>query len=196
MTGWIALLVAVGAALVFGAVWRSRQGRVRTRGKSAGGADVAPDVVNELPDGLRERLGDLDGSAVTLLQLSTTFCAPCRHTRILLRDLAERTDGATLDDFDELCDYLAGLHASKYGRLVDGVAAVHLRGVHAAPDQDVALRLVALADRLYDRAIPVRASGEPLSALFTEDMLQGGYRKKYLRAVSRLTALSRDLAKS
>ena len=64
MTGWIALLVAVGAALVFGAVWRSRQGRVRTRGKSAGGADVAPDVVNELPDGLRERLGDLDGSTV------------------------------------------------------------------------------------------------------------------------------------
>ncbi|GAA4863908.1 cell division protein ZapE [Saccharopolyspora rosea] len=113
-----------------------------------------------------------------------------------LSALAERTEGATLDDFDELCDYLAGLHASKYGRLVDGVAAVHLRGVHAAPDQDVALRLVALADRLYDRAIPVRVSGEPLSALFTEEMLQGGYRKKYLRAVSRLTALSRDLAKS
>ncbi|MBB5156360.1 cell division protein ZapE [Saccharopolyspora phatthalungensis] len=113
-----------------------------------------------------------------------------------LTRLAEATDGSTLDDFDELCGFLGGLHASKYGRLVDGISAVHLSGVHAARDQDVALRLVALADRLYDRAIPVRVSGEALSALFTDEMLHGGYRKKYLRAISRLTALSRDLAKS
>ncbi|CAM01184.1 cell division protein ZapE [Saccharopolyspora erythraea NRRL 2338] len=113
-----------------------------------------------------------------------------------LTELAAATDGATLDDFEELCAFLARLHPSKYGRLVDGVSAVHLRGVQAAPDQDVALRLVALADRLYDRAIPVRVSGESLPSLFTEEMLAGGYRKKYLRATSRLTALSRDLAKS
>ncbi|QUH01373.1 cell division protein ZapE [Saccharopolyspora erythraea] len=113
-----------------------------------------------------------------------------------LTELAAATDGATLDDFEELCAFLARLHPSKYGRLVDGVSAVHVRGVRAAPDQDVALRLVALADRLYDRAIPVRVSGEALPVLFTEEMLAGGYRKKYLRATSRLTALSRDLAKS
>ena len=64
--------------------------------------------------------------------------------------------------------------------------------MHPAPDQNVALRLVAFADRLYDRAIPVQVSGQPLSALFTEEMVRGGYRKKYLRAVSRLTALARD----
>jgi cell division protein ZapE len=104
--------------------------------------------------------------------------------------------GATLDDFDALCAHLARLHPSRYGRLVDGVAAVHLRGVHAAPDQSVALRLVSFADRLYDRAVPVAVSGEPLSAVFTEEMLTGGYRKKYLRAVSRLVALSRDLPSS
>ncbi|TDC95066.1 cell division protein ZapE [Saccharopolyspora aridisoli] len=113
-----------------------------------------------------------------------------------LSRLAEATDGSTLDDFDGLCGFLARLHASKYGRLVDDITAVHISGVHAAPDQDVALRLVALADRLYDRAIPVRVSGAPLSGLFTEEMLQGGYRKKYLRAISRLTALSRDLTRS
>jgi cell division protein ZapE len=113
-----------------------------------------------------------------------------------LADAAATTEGATIDDFGELCEYLGGLHPSKYGRLVDGVSAVHLRGVREAPDQDVALRLVALADRLYDRAVPVRVSGQPLTALFSEEMLRGGYRKKYLRALSRLTALSRDLAKS
>ncbi|GGM55993.1 cell division protein ZapE [Longimycelium tulufanense] len=104
--------------------------------------------------------------------------------------------GATLDDFDDLCAHLGRLHPSRYGRLVQGVTAVHLRGVHAAPDQDVALRLVVLADRLYDAAIPVAVSGASLSALFTEEMLRGGYRKKYLRAVSRLVALSRDAVRA
>ncbi|GAA0625634.1 cell division protein ZapE [Kutzneria viridogrisea] len=106
---------------------------------------------------------------------------------------AEATPGATLDEFDALCAHLAKLHPSKYGRLVTDVAAVHLRGVHQAPDQDVALRLVAFADRLYDRAVPVAVSGQRLSELFTEEMLRGGYRKKYLRAVSRLVALSREV---
>jgi cell division protein ZapE len=105
---------------------------------------------------------------------------------------AAAIEWSTVDDFDALCAHLARLHPSRYGQLVDRVAAVHLRGVHAAPDQSVALRLVALGDRLYDRAIPVAVSGQPVSALFTEDMLRGGYRKKYLRAISRLVALSRD----
>ncbi|MEU5696408.1 cell division protein ZapE [Actinosynnema sp. NPDC020468] len=104
---------------------------------------------------------------------------------------AEGMPGATLDDFGELCSALARVHPSRYGRLVDGVSAVHLRGVVPAADQAVALRLVALGDRLYDRDIPVAVSGVPLSELFTEEMLRGGYRKKYLRAVSRLVALSR-----
>jgi cell division protein ZapE len=107
---------------------------------------------------------------------------------------AAAIEGSTVDDFDQLCAHLAKLHPSRYGRLVDGVTAVHLRGTHALDRQDVALRLVSLADRLYDRAIPVAVSGASLSALFTEDMLRGGYRKKYLRAVSRLVALSRDVS--
>lgn len=106
---------------------------------------------------------------------------------------AAASPGATLDDFDALCAHLATLHPSRYGRLVDGVSAVYLRGVHAAPDQNVALRLVSLADRLYDRAIPVAVSGTALPGMFTGEMLAGGYRKKYLRAVSRLVALSRDV---
>lgn len=110
----------------------------------------------------------------------------------ILRSSAEATDRSTVDDFGALCAHLERLHPSRYGRLVDGVSLVHLRDVRPAPDQNVALRLVAFADRLYDRAVPVLASGQPLSALFTEEMLQGGYRKKYLRAISRLTALARE----
>ncbi|WP_086825592.1 cell division protein ZapE [Allokutzneria sp. NRRL B-24872] len=104
---------------------------------------------------------------------------------------AKETEGATLDSFDELCAHLARLHPSRYGRLVDGVPLVLISGVRAAADQDVALRLVVFADRMYDRNIPIAVSGSSLSAMFTEEMLRGGYRKKYLRAISRLTALSR-----
>ena len=120
--------------------------------------------------------------------------APDPMTDEELAASAERVEGSTLDDFGALCAHLAKVHPSRYGRLVDGVSAVHLRGVAPLSGQDVALRLVAFADRLYDRAVPVVVSGAPVSELFTEEMLRGGYRKKYLRAVSRLVALSRDAA--
>lgn len=98
--------------------------------------------------------------------------------------------GATLDDFGDLLAHLSTVHASRYGALLDGVALVGLTGVGPVPDQDVALRLVSLVDRLYDRDVPVLLGGAGESVLFTEQMLAGGYRKKYYRALSRLGALA------
>ncbi len=100
--------------------------------------------------------------------------------------------GATCDAFPELLQHLGQLHPSRYGALVDGVPLVGLVGVSCVDDQAAALRLVVLADRLYDRDIPVLSSGVPLDQLFPPELLAGGYRKKYLRAVSRLTALARE----
>jgi cell division protein ZapE len=99
---------------------------------------------------------------------------------------------ASLDSFEAVTHKISQLHPSKYGRLVDGVGTVHLRGVHPLPDQSAALRWVVLIDRIYDRSIPVRASGAPLDQIFTPEMLRGGYRKKYLRATSRILALARE----
>ena len=97
-----------------------------------------------------------------------------------------------IDDFPQLMAHLARVHPSRYGALLDGVDRVHLTGVTPLRDQATALRLVVLADRLYDRDIAVVASGAPLDQVFTEDMLRGGYRKKYFRAISRLVALARE----
>lgn len=105
---------------------------------------------------------------------------------------AYATDGASLDGFPALLDHLARVHPSRYGALTDGLRAVCLTEVRPVPDQSTALRLVVLADRLYDREVPVLASGLPFDRLFSEEMLNGGYRKKYFRAISRLTALARD----
>ena len=103
---------------------------------------------------------------------------------------AAGVQGATLDDFDALCEHLATMHPSRYLSLVEGVTAVFLTGVHGIDDQNVALRLVSLTDRLYDAGVPVVASGAKLDTIFSEEMLAGGYRKKYLRATSRLLALT------
>ncbi|HRD12882.1 MAG TPA: cell division protein ZapE [Mycobacterium sp.] len=103
---------------------------------------------------------------------------------------AARVPGATLDDFDALCRHLATMHPSRYLTLIEGVSAVYLTGVHRIDDQNVALRLVSLTDRLYDAGIPVVASGDRLDTIFSAEMLAGGYRKKYLRATSRLLALT------
>src|SRR5262249_13242002 len=103
---------------------------------------------------------------------------------------ARAVDGSTLDDFDALCAHLATIHPSRYLALIEGVAEVFVTGVHPLDDQSVALRLVALTDRLYDAGIPVVASGSKLDTIFSEEMLAGGFRKKYLRATSRLLALT------
>ena len=104
---------------------------------------------------------------------------------------ADARPGATLDDFGDLLAHLTTLHPSRYGALVAGTALVGITGVHAVDDEAAALRLVVLVDRLYDRQIPVAASGAGLGEVFPAGILAGGYRKKYLRALSRLGALSR-----
>lgn len=107
-----------------------------------------------------------------------------------VRSRAVDVPAATVDDFDALCAHLATMHPSRYLTLIEGVGAVFLTGVHPIDDQSVALRLVALTDRLYDAGIPVLASGSKLDTIFSGEMLAGGFRKKYLRATSRLLALT------
>jgi cell division protein ZapE len=108
--------------------------------------------------------------------------------------VAERVEGAggLVDHFIDVTRHLATVHPSRYRAMLDGVTAVGWQRVRPVSDQMVALRLVVLADRLYDADIPVFASGHPLGQLFTPELMRGGYRKKYHRALSRLTALARE----
>lgn len=116
--------------------------------------------------------------------------APEPLTAEQVTERAAQVPGATLDGFDALCAHLATMHPSRYQALIEGVAEVFITGVRQIDDQSVALRLVSLTDRLYDAGIPVVASGAKLDTVFGEEMLAGGYRKKYLRATSRLLALT------
>jgi thiol-disulfide isomerase/thioredoxin len=86
MTAALVLLGTLVLATAFGFAWRANQGRVRTARLSA------------LPAQLRELVDP--ASRVTLLQISTTFCAPCRQTHVLLADLAGKTEGLRYVDYD------------------------------------------------------------------------------------------------
>lgn len=96
----------------------------------------------------------------------------------------------TVDDFAAVVDHLASVHPARYVGLVDGLRTAGLLDVRPLAGQAEALRFVALVDRLYDAQVRIVAGGTPLDRVFGDDMLAGGYRKKYLRAVSRLVAMT------
>ena len=88
------------------------------------------------------------------------------------------------DRFADLVEHLASVHPSRYRKMLEGIDAVVWQDVHTIEQQAVALRFVVLADRLYDKNLPIIASGRPFDEVFTAEMMAGGYQKKYFRAVS------------
>lgn len=131
-------------------------------------------------DGTDYRQRAIDGSAVVR--------TPDEYAADLAA--ASATGVASDDEFPAFVAHLARVHPSRFIRLIEGVDLIGLRDVHVLQDQSAALRLVAFIDRAYDAQIPIRATGVPLNEVFGADMLAGGYRKKYLRAISRLVALT------
>ncbi|GAA2008747.1 cell division protein ZapE [Brevibacterium samyangense] len=97
------------------------------------------------------------------------------------------------DDFPALLDHLQQVHPSKYRRLLEDVDVAVWDGITTITNEGVALRFVALVDRMYDTSIAIHNTGLRLDAVFTAEQLAGGYKKKYLRCLSRLTALSSGL---
>ena len=105
--------------------------------------------------------------------------------------LAECVESTTaVDTFDDLLKHLSGIHPSRYGRLLDSIENLALLDCHVLDNQVDALRFVAFIDRAYEAQLRMRGTGQPLTAIFSSEYLSGGYRKKYLRAVSRLGAMT------
>lgn len=87
MTGVWVLVGVLAVTAVLAVALRAREGRVR----SGAQLSALPVQVRDLID---------PAASVTLVQLSTTFCAPCRHTRVLLADLASQTEGLRHQELD------------------------------------------------------------------------------------------------
>lgn len=107
-----------------------------------------------------------------------------------LKDWISYQSDPYLDRFIELLEFLGTLHPTKYRRLLNDVGAIAIHDLFQLEDQVAALRLVSFVDRLYEQQIPLRTSGDlPATKVFSKTMIEGGYRKKYLRAISRIGAL-------
>ncbi len=134
-------------------------------------------------DGVDYRRRDLAGDAVSLSDDAYRFT---------LADVVSSGERMTDDSFGDLVAHLATVHPSSYIGLLNGVRVIGLRDVFELTDQSAALRFVAFIDRVYDAQIPIRATGLTLTSIFGGGMLDGGYRKKYLRCMSRLNALTQS----
>jgi len=132
-------------------------------------------------DGLDYRRRDIEGHAIAVA------AEVLEH---LVGALVERGSTVTLDDFGAVIRHLSTVHPSKYIKIIDGIDVIVLTDAYLLTDQTDALRLVAFIDRVYDAEIPIIASGQPLNEIFDDEMLSGGYRKKYQRSQSRLVALT------
>lgn len=111
---------------------------------------------------------------------------------------AQLLQGGEHESFDfmsALDEHLQKVHPSAYAKLFDGVAQVNVANLFQLTNQANALRWVVFIDRMYDLEIPFAYSGEVIDQLFSAEMKTGGYRKKYFRALSRLSALSREAKK-
>ena len=102
--------------------------------------------------------------------------------------------GFSLDSMSALDQHLQKVHPSAYAKLLADVSQVNVRDLTPIENQANALRWVVFIDRMYDLEIPFAFSGCQIADLFSDEMKKGGYRKKYFRAISRLSALSREAA--
>jgi cell division protein ZapE len=97
--------------------------------------------------------------------------------------------GGVVESWPALVEDLSHVHPSRLGAYVEGVRYLGLTAVAPLNNQAQALRVVSLVDRLYEADVSIVASGESLGEVFPAEMLAGGYRKKYFRALSRLSAM-------
>lgn len=99
MTGLLVTVATLLLAVVVGLLLRSADGRVQhahVRPEEAG-APEEPDS-HALPARVAAAL--VPATAVTLVQISTTFCSRCPQARAQLAALAHRTDGLRHSELD------------------------------------------------------------------------------------------------
>lgn len=119
----------------------------------------------------------------------TTACSES-SLKTLVESALAAGKNVSLDDFDQLLKHLAKVHPSKYLKLIDSLDLLIVTSAHKLADQSAALRLVSFVDRLYESRVAIASTGIGLTEVFSDEYLSGGYRKKYLRAISRIGSLT------
>jgi cell division protein ZapE len=95
-----------------------------------------------------------------------------------------------IENFRDLLGFLSTIHQSKYAKVAEQFDSVILQDVSQITDQFEGMRFVSFIDRCYEAGIGIAFTGVELGSVFRPDHVQGAYRKKYLRCLSRLSAMA------
>ncbi len=106
-----------------------------------------------------------------------------------LDELVNSNERVLVSKFSDLLAFLSTIHQSKYAKVAEQFESIVIEDVYQIDDQFEGLRFVSLIDRCYEAGIRIHFTGLVLSSVFREDHVQGAYRKKYLRSLSRLSAM-------
>jgi thiol-disulfide isomerase/thioredoxin len=153
-TGVLVVVVAVVLAVGFGLYRAAVDGRFRGTHRLAGVDPVTstdgvgttePSVLADTP-----WAGEL-GERATLLQFSSAFCAPCRTTRHVLADVADRHDGVVHVEVDaeqhlDLVRRL-GILRTPTTLVLDAAGHEHVRATGAPRREQVEASLSSLSSR-------------------------------------------------
>jgi len=104
--------------------------------------------------------------------------------------LIESQERVLSENFRDLLVFLGTIHQSKYAKVAEQFDSVILQEVYQISDQFEGMRFVSFIDRCYEAGIGIAFTGVDLSSVFRPDHVQGAYRKKYLRCLSRLSAMA------
>ena len=103
---------------------------------------------------------------------------------------ADSTKKTLSASFDELLSFLGSIHQSRYAKVSEQFESILISDVRLINDQFEGIRFVSFIDRCYEAGVSLAFTGLSPSKIFREDHVQGAYRKKYLRCLSRLAAMS------
>jgi cell division protein ZapE len=107
-----------------------------------------------------------------------------------LKELEEKQEGRVLStSFDELVSFLGSIHQSRYAKVSEQFNQLIVTDVRLINDQFEGIRFVSFIDRCYEAGVSLAYTGLDLGSIFRADHVEGAYRKKYLRCLSRLAAM-------
>jgi cell division protein ZapE len=128
----------------------------------------------------------IDGDDYRHRDSSFAFKASDANKLIELENQEGRVLSASLD---ELVSFLGSIHQSRYAKVSEQFNQLIVTDVRLINDQFEGIRFVSFIDRCYEAGVSVAYTGLDLGSIFRADHVEGAYRKKYLRCLSRLAAM-------
>ena len=155
MVGLIVLVSVLAVATVFGLWWQHRDGQFSAQ-KPVPTPEDAPAANVETPDKAHHGGEVLDpahfgielGSRATLVQFSSSFCQPCRATKLILAELSQSLPGVTHVEIDaeQHLDLVRdlGIRRTPTVLILDDTGAICRRAVGQPKKSDVLAAVAAV----------------------------------------------------